>query len=94
MKALKLSDEFRLSMTHEVMASWGSDSAIELRRLAEVNAALMTALDLVMACAGDIASAPDGLLQMALEDGDEETRRQANAFLVARAARAKAKEQK
>jgi len=43
-----------------------------------------------MACAGDISAAPDGLLEMALDDGDEETRRQANAFLVARAAIAKA----
>jgi len=45
MKALKLADEFRLSMTHEVMASWGSDSAIELRRLAEVNAELLKAIN-------------------------------------------------
>jgi len=44
---------------------------------------------MVMACAGDISAAPDGLLEMALDDGDEETRRQANAILVARAAIAK-----
>lgn len=47
---------------------------------------LLAALRMVMACAGDISAAPDGLLEMALDDGDEETRRQANAFLVARAA--------
>jgi len=51
---------------------------------------LLEALRMVMACAGDISAAPDGLLEMALDDGDEETRRQANAFLVARAAIAKA----
>ena len=50
---------------------------------------LLAALRMVMACAGDISAAPDGLLEMALDDGDEETRRQANAFLVARAAIAK-----
>jgi len=50
---------------------------------------LRAALRMVMACAGDISAAPDGLLEMALDDGDEETRRQANAFLVARAAIAK-----
>ncbi|WP_101048886.1 hypothetical protein [Macromonas nakdongensis] len=50
---------------------------------------LLTALRMVMACAGDISAAPDGLLEMALDDGDEEARRQANAFLVARAAIAK-----
>ena len=50
---------------------------------------LLEALRMVMACAGDISAAPDGLLEMALDDGDEETRRQANAFLVARAAIAK-----
>jgi len=52
---------------------------------------LLEALRMVMACAGDISAAPDGLLEMALDDGDEETRRQANAFLVARAAIAKVK---
>ena len=53
-------------------------------------AELLEALGMVMACAGDISAAPDGMLEMALDDGDEETRRQANAFLVARAAIAKA----
>ena len=52
---------------------------------------LLAAPRMVMACAGDISAAPDGLLEMALDDGDEETRRQANAFLVARAAIAKVK---
>ena len=51
---------------------------------------LLTALFLVIECAGEIANAPDGVLEMALDDGDQETRRQANAFLVARAAIAKA----
>ena len=70
---------------------------LEANENAEANARLiaaapdlLAALKLVMQCAGDIASAPDGLLEMALDDGDEETRRQANAFLVARAAIAKA----
>ena len=63
-------------------------------RFAQVQAQrdeLLAALRMVMACAGDISAAPDGLLEMALDDGDEETRRQANAFLVARAAIAKVK---
>lgn len=51
---------------------------------------LLKALRLVMSCAGEISTAPDGLLEMALDDGDEQTRQQANAFLVARAAIAKA----
>lgn len=51
---------------------------------------LLEALKLVMSCAGDIASAPDGMLEMALDDGDMDTRQQANAFLVARAAISKA----
>ena len=55
---------------------------------------LLAALRMVMACAGDISAAPDGLLEMALDDGDEETRRQANAFLVARAAIAKVEGEK
>ena len=60
------------------------------RRLMAQRDELLAALRMVMACAGDISAAPDGLLEMALDDGDEETRRQANAFLVARAAIAKA----
>lgn len=48
--------------------------------------ALLEALRLMMDCAGDIATAPDSMLEMALNYDDEETRRQANAFLVARAA--------
>ena len=59
---------------------------IEDARLIAAAPDLLTALRLVMQCAGDIASAPDGLLEMALDDGDEETRHQANAFLIARAA--------
>lgn len=59
-------------------------------KLLEINAELVEALRIVMACAGDISAVPDGLLEMALDDVDEETREQANAFLVARAALAKA----
>jgi hypothetical protein len=51
---------------------------------------LLGALRLVMGCAGDINDVPNGMLEMALDDGDEETRNQANAFLVARAAITKA----
>lgn len=64
-------------------------AAAELRRLAAVEAqrdALLEALRLITDCAGVIATAPDIILEIALTDGDEEMRRQANAFLVARAA--------
>lgn len=47
---------------------------------------LRSALRLVMACAGDIDKATDADLEAALECGDAETERQANAWLVARAA--------
>lgn len=60
------------------------------RRLMAQRDELLAALRMVMACAGAISAAPDGLLEMALDDDDEETRSQANAFLVARAAIAKA----
>ena len=49
-------------------------------------AALECALRLVMACAGDIEKASDADLEAALECGDAEIERQANAWLVARAA--------
>ena len=65
-------------------------NTIEDARLVSAAPELLTALRLVMECAGDIFSAPSGLLEMALDDGDEETRKQANAFLIARAAIAKA----
>jgi hypothetical protein len=65
-------------------------NTIEDARLISAAPELLTALRLVMECAGDIFSAPSGLLEMALDDGDEETHNQANAFLVARAAIAKA----
>ncbi len=65
------------------------ESAQANARLIAAAPDLLEALRMVMACAGDISAAPDGLLEMALDDGDEETRRQANAFLVARAAIAK-----
>ena len=64
------------------------------RRLMAQRDELLAALRMVMACAGDISAAPDGLLEMALDDGDEETRVQANAFLVARAAIAKVEGEK
>lgn len=47
---------------------------------------LLDALRMVISCAGDISELPDGLLEMALDDDDEETRNRANAFLKARAA--------
>ena len=47
---------------------------------------LETALRLVMDCAGDIQSATDAELEAALSCGDPETEKQANAWLVARAA--------
>lgn len=47
---------------------------------------LRNALRLVMACAGDIDKATDADLESALECGDAETEKQANAWLVARAA--------
>lgn len=46
---------------------------------------LRTALRLVMSCAGDIDAAADADLEAALECGDAETEKQANAWLVARA---------
>ena len=47
---------------------------------------LETALRLVMDCAGDIQSAPVAELEAALSCGDPEAEKQANAWLVARAA--------
>ena len=47
---------------------------------------LARALRLVMACAGDIDTASDAYLESALECDDEETKKQANAWLVARQA--------
>ncbi len=82
-----LPDEFLNSnpIKQLVQSVWDRNSELEGQR-----DELLAALRMVMACAGDISAAPDGLLEMALDDGDEETRRQANAFLVARAAIAKA----
>lgn len=66
MKALKLANEFRTSMTHEVMTSWGSDSAIELRRLAEVNAELLESLERLRRVAGvELAGRRDDVLEQA-----------------------------
>lgn len=78
-----LPDEFLNSnpIKQLVQSLWDRNSELEGQR-----DELLAALRMVMACAGDISAAPDGLLEMALDDGDEETRRQANAFLVARAA--------
>ncbi len=47
---------------------------------------LETALRLVMDCAGDVQSATDAELEGALSCGDPDTEKQANAWLVARAA--------
>ena len=54
--------------------------------LREENKRLRTALLLLMECAGDINSATDTDLEAALECGAADTERQANAWLVARAA--------
>ena len=51
---------------------------------------LLGALRMLLLTAGEINDAPDGLLEMALESDDQETRNQANAHLCARAAIAKA----
>jgi NAD(P)H-dependent FMN reductase len=64
--------------------------SVELRRLHAVNRELLEACRAVMDCAGEINQAPDDLLQMALDDGDEETKKQAKAFLACRAAITKA----
>lgn len=58
----------------------------KLERAEGDNERLRTALRLVMACAGDINSATDADLEAALECGDAETEKQANAWLVAREA--------
>ena len=50
---------------------------------------LLGALRMLLLTAGEINDAPDGLLEMALESDDQETRNQANAHLCARAAIAK-----
>ena len=50
----------------------------------EANERLITALRLLMNCAGDIQDATDSELEAALECGDSKTERQANAWLVAR----------
>lgn len=72
-----------------IVTGMGPEEQSANARLIAAAPDLLEALRMVMACAGDISAAPDGLLEMALDDGDEETRRQANAFLVARAAIAK-----
>ena len=46
---------------------------------------LLGALRMLLATAGEINDAPDGLLEMALDSDDLETRNQANAHLCARA---------
>jgi len=66
------------------------EASEELRLLHKENAELLEALRLVMACAGEITTAPDSLLEEALNYGDPETRKQAYAFLLCRAAIAKA----
>lgn len=55
-------------------------------RPAEAIEQLQNALRLVMGCAGDIDQATEAELEAALTCGDAETERQANAWLVARAA--------
>ncbi len=51
---------------------------------------LLGALQMLLAISGEINYAPNGLLEMALDSDDQETRNQANAHLCARAAIAKA----
>lgn len=58
----------------------------EFTGLALRNDRLCSALRLVMSCAGEIDAASDAALEDALECGDQETERQANAWLVARKA--------
>jgi hypothetical protein len=64
---------------------------VRIEKLERVNTELLEALRLVMVvCAGDIAKAPDRKLEMDLNYGDPETRKQAYALLLCRAAIAKA----
>jgi len=65
---------------------YAKEAAWLLKRQAAEIEQLRGALHLVMACAGDIDAATDADLEAALECGDSETERQANAWLVARAA--------
>ncbi len=51
---------------------------------------LLGALQMLLATSGEINEAPNGLLEMALDSDDQETRNQANAHLCARAAIARA----
>ena len=43
-----IADEFRLTMPHDVMRSWGGDAQIELRRLHALNAELLDALERIV----------------------------------------------
>ena len=61
----------------------------ELRAIHAQRDELLGALRMLLLTAGEINDAPDGLLEMALESDDQETRNQANAHLCARAAIAK-----
>lgn len=61
-----------------------SATSLKLEQAEGDNERLRTALRLVMACAGDIDAATDADLEAALECGDAETEKQANAWLVAR----------
>lgn len=92
-EALRLTDALRMAdiLQYQLPSVDCLDQAAdELRRLHAVNAELLEALRLVMACAGEITTAPDSLLEEALNYGDPETRKQAYAFLLCRAAIEKA----
>ena len=62
---------------------------LEDARLIATAPELLGAIRMLLATAGEINDAPDGLLEMALDSDDHETRNQANAHLCARAAIAK-----
>lgn len=65
---------------------YAKEAALVLRRQAAEIERLQNALRLVMGCAGNIDTATDAELESALDCGDAETEKQANAWLVARAA--------
>ena len=82
-----LSIKNQITATGKAKPPKPTGKAVEYRRQRDE---LLGALRMLLLTAGAINDAPDGLLEMALESDDQETRNQANAHLCARAAIAKA----
>ena len=79
-RLLKMSDTMKGMDAHEAGLAEAQAYLMERVKVLE------DALHLVLGCAGDIQSATDAELESALSCGDPDTEKQANAWLVARAA--------